>query len=285
MCGAERRGAAGVTGEATLEGHGLHSGRPASVTLTRRRGPLVFRTDRGEAMLSDLQFVRTDRGVRVEATRIGLDVDGVEHLLAALGGLGIRDHLAITVRGGEVPLCDGAAAEFAQALLALELPTGRPSSIVTRQGEVRVDGSTYRFQPADAPALRVDVHFAAPRIGHQTASWDGSADDFLENVAWARTFGFVEEAEQLAATGRARGARPGCVLVLDGDGDPIAPGRPPRPGEFARHKLLDLIGDSYLWGGPPVGLVHATRPGHTATRRALEEALTSGLLRPITREQ
>lgn len=267
--------------EVTITGTGLHAGLPASVTLARRPGPVSFRTERGEAALPDLHLVRADRGVRVACASIGLDVDGVEHCLAAIGGLGIRRGLMIGVNGGELPLACGSALTFARALLSLDLAQGEPELVVARAGEIRCGEARYAFDVADRIELVVDVSFEAAAIGRQRATWDGTPKDFVENVAWARTFGFAHEAALLHESGRARGATPEHVMVLDRDGAVLAPGAPARPGEFARHKLLDLIGDLYLFGGPPRGLVHAERPGHGATHRVVTEAVARGILAPV----
>jgi len=265
---------------ATLSGRGLHSGRAAEVKLVRTSpsDPVVFRTSQGDASLSELEIVRADQGVRVRATRTGLDVDGVEHLLAALGGLSIRSGIALRVDGGELPLLDGAALAFARALMGLGPSTGAPNVRVARAGTVRVGASSYVFSPGKTMVLDAEIAFAAPRIGVQRARWYGDAETFVCDLAWARTFGFRRDAARLGAAGRGLGADPRSVMVLEDDGRVAPPGAPARPDEFARHKLLDLIGDLYLFGGPPRGHVRAHRPGHAATHRAMREALERGIV-------
>jgi UDP-3-O-[3-hydroxymyristoyl] N-acetylglucosamine deacetylase len=267
-----------ASGCVVLRGRGLHSGAPAEVRLTRIEGPVVFRTQGGDAPRAALSVVRADHGVRVRCDAIGLDVDGVEHLLAALGGLSMHSGIALEVTGGEVPLLDGAAAAFAEALRGLAPASGAPVLTVVRSDVVRIGDSSYSFAPADATELDVAIRFQAPRIGEQRAAWDGRTATFLADVAWARTFGFRHDREALHAGGRARGVDPLAVMVLDADGAVEPPGAPARPGEFARHKLLDLVGDLFLFGGPPVGRIHATRPGHGATHRAVLEAIERGIL-------
>jgi UDP-3-O-[3-hydroxymyristoyl] N-acetylglucosamine deacetylase len=124
----------------------------------------------------------------------------------------------------------------------------------------------------------VEVDFRAPKIGKERAHWDGSFQGFLSDIAWARTFGFRREAGELFARDRALGADPIAVMVLDDDGGVEPPGLPARRGEFARHKLLDLIGDLYAFGGPPLGVVRALKPGHRATHQAVARALEQGFL-------
>jgi UDP-3-O-[3-hydroxymyristoyl] N-acetylglucosamine deacetylase len=238
----------------------------------------VFRTALGDAATGELRVVRTDQGVRVRCERTGLDVDTVEHFLAALAGLSIRSGVAVEVHGPEMPLLDGGALAFATALAGLSVASEGPALRVLRAGVVRVDAATYELSPGDHVELDVEVHFDAPRIGRQTASWQGSASAFVADFAWARTFGFRRDGAALLRAGRARGVDPQAVMVLDDDGAVEPPGSAAQPDEFAKHKLLDLLGDLYLFGGPPLGTVRATRPGHGATRCAMTEALDRGLI-------
>jgi UDP-3-O-[3-hydroxymyristoyl] N-acetylglucosamine deacetylase len=260
---------------AHLTGRGLHTGLPAAVTLARIEGPVVFRGIGGAARLEELAVVRADLGVRVASDRAGVDVDSVEHLLSALGGLRVHAGIAIETSDPELPLLDGAALAFAEAIVGLGLEPSRatPELRVAREGVVRVGASEYAFTPADDVALFVKVDFHAAGIGVQTASWDGTRESYLRDVAPARTFGFRRDAAALERAGRARGVDAAVVMVLDDHGAVEPPGPPARPSEFARHKLLDLIGDLYLFGGPPLGHVRAERPGHAATHRAIAEAV------------
>ena len=137
---------------------------------------------------------------------------------------------------------------------------------IAEQGEVGADrggpGSGVEFAP----------------LGPESAHWEGTRAAFLGEIAAARTFGFRSQAADLRARGRAAFVNPRSVIVLEDDGHVLPPGLPPRPGELGRHKLLDLLGDLYLYGGPPRGRIDATRPGHRNNHLALREALASGLL-------
>jgi UDP-3-O-[3-hydroxymyristoyl] N-acetylglucosamine deacetylase len=223
--------------------------------------------------------VRADQGVRVSHEPTALDVDGAEHLLAALAGLGIRCDVVLHVEGGEVPLLDGGALAFATALADFAIGAGTPELVVVREETLHVGAASYAFEPWDRVALDVEIDFTEPGIGRQCATWNGTRTSFVRDIAWARTFGFRRDAERLWARGRARGVDAASVMVLDAVGRVEPPGIPPRPEEFARHKLLDLIGDASLYGGPPVGKLRAVRPGHAATHHAMTEALARGILR------
>jgi UDP-3-O-[3-hydroxymyristoyl] N-acetylglucosamine deacetylase len=262
----------------TILGRGLHSGRPTSVTLAHGPREIFLHTARGSAALSDCVVRGLDRGVRVGERSGAFEVESVEHLFAALGAWSVRRGMDISVEGDEIPLVDGAAARFAEALVELKPPRDAPSLVVAGPGRVDVGESTYEFEPGSRPAVNVEVDFAVPRIGKERAGWDGSFEAFVSDIAWARTFGFRREADKLFARDRALGADPCAVMVLDDDGAVEPPGLSARHGEFARHKLLDLVGDLYAFGGPPLGVVRARRPGHRATHRAVALALEKGFL-------
>jgi UDP-3-O-[3-hydroxymyristoyl] N-acetylglucosamine deacetylase len=237
-------------------------------------GPLVVAQRGAVARLDELRPVRTDRGVTVATPDGRVRVDLIEHLLGAVGGLGVSGGLRVA-SGDELPLLDGGARRFAEALAALELPRGR-SLRVAREAVIEHGRSVYRFAPGPTPSLRVTIEFPRP-VGRQCTAWDGDADDFVARVAPARTFGWAREIDALRAAGRAAAVDLASVLVFDEHG-PIAGCRPPEPDEPARHKLLDLVGDLALYGGPPLGVIDALAPGHTATHAVASRALSLGVL-------
>jgi UDP-3-O-[3-hydroxymyristoyl] N-acetylglucosamine deacetylase len=228
--------------------------------------------------IGELVVVRADRGVQVMPTTNSWRIDSVEHLMAALAGLGIRNGLAATVTGPEVPLLDGGARQLAESIGRYGLCSHGPPLRVVRAGEVQFGASSYRFDVAARVEVEVAVDFSVWGLGPEQARWEGDPGSFLEEIAPARTFGFVSEHASLLAADRARGADPASVLVFDTAGRVVAPGPPAAPGELARHKLLDLLGDFYLLGGPPVGRLRAQRPGHEANLAALRRAIADKIV-------
>ena len=246
------------------------------MTLRRAPGPVCFECNGEQACREELEVVRADHGVRVRAPALGLEVDLVEHLFASLAGLSVQSGIAIRVDGPELPLLDGAALELALAVRALEPPRSPPRLRVAAESRLVLGASEYTFAPGSGVHIDVQVDFEP--IGKQSASWDGSAARFFADIAPARTFGFRRDAAMLRAKGRAAHVDPHSVLIIEDDGSIAAPGGPARPNELARHKLLDLAGDLYLFGGPPLGRVAARRPGHANNHEAVRQALARGIL-------
>lgn len=260
-----------------LYGRGLHSGESCYVSLEREAGPVRLRHRGRTAGCDEVEVVRADRGVRVRTASTGLEVDLVEHLFSALAGLRIHSGLEVELSGPEVPLLDGAALEWVHALQALELEPQPPRLEIVEAHVFELDGSRYELEPG--PDVRVEVYIDFPGLEPERAAWDGSREGFVSDIAPARTFGFSAEAEALRAAGRASWVEPSRVLVLDDRGQPLPPAQR-EPGELARHKLLDFVGDSYIYGGPPVGTVRCSKPGHRKNHDLLRAALREGWVRP-----
>jgi UDP-3-O-[3-hydroxymyristoyl] N-acetylglucosamine deacetylase len=257
-----------------LDGHGLRSGRPARVVVHARPGPFAFRVGEREITRGDLAVTDAERATVVRAGDVTLAT--VEHVLAACAALGLHEGVALEIVFGEVPLLDGASAAFVRALASLGVAPSRASLVVARAGEVTHGESRYRFEPGDEVRVAVTLAYDDPRIAEH-AAWDGSPSDFTTRIARARTFAFVHEVEALVAAGQASHVDPSSVVVL-APGEVLASGEPFTADEPARHKLLDLMGDLFLHGGPPRGTVHAYRPGHRATHAIVREARCLGIL-------
>jgi UDP-3-O-[3-hydroxymyristoyl] N-acetylglucosamine deacetylase len=237
---------------------------------------VLVRSGDVEAALGRLRVVETARATTVAFPEGHLRWGTVEHAFAALAGLGIHDELGIELEGVEVPLAGGSALMFAQAIRRLGVCSSAPTLRVVRDGTVDVGRSSYAFVCQPTVAVEVHVDFGDSRIASH-ARWDGTPEVFIKRIAPARTFGFAHEVESLLALGLASHVTAESVVVI-GPTDILFAGLPFESDEPARHKLLDLIGDLYLYGGPPVGLTRAYRPGHAATHAAVATAFERGLL-------
>jgi UDP-3-O-[3-hydroxymyristoyl] N-acetylglucosamine deacetylase len=255
-----------------IAGQGLHRGEPARISFARREGPASI----GRVAIDTLRVVDTTRSTTVASRDGALRVATVEHLFAALAALGVRRDLAIDLDGPEVPLADGGAAAFFDAIASLDIAPSPPRLRVVRAGQIDLGESIYELEEHDGIEVEVLVDFGDARLARR-ARWSGDAHEFRSRIATARTFGFAREVEDLLARGLASHVAPESVVVVCDD-RVLSAGAPFEPDEPARHKLLDLVGDMYAHGGPPIGRVHATRPGHAATNEAMLAAINLGLV-------
>jgi UDP-3-O-[3-hydroxymyristoyl] N-acetylglucosamine deacetylase len=196
-------------------------------------------------------------------------VSTVEHLLAALSGLGIWD-AALALEGPEVPILDGSALPFVEALAHLRPTQVKPLKL-TRSISIEGGGGRALAEPSEDFAIACSVRFDHPAIGEQHAAWDGSRERFIRELAPARTFGFVEEVATLRQRSLIAGGSLDCALVYGPEG---SVNTPRFSDEVVRHKLLDAVGDLALIGRPLLARITLERPGHgltTALTRAIKQ--------------
>ena len=193
----------------------------------------------------------------------GVRVRTVEHLLAAVAALEI-DNLIIELNGEEPPAADGSAEPFVRLLLEAGIEQQQPEAVVWKCSKplVVTEGSSrYAVLPDDRYVVSASIEFEHPVIGRQHASYPIRSDLFGREIASARTFGFLEDAEELRAVGLAHGADTGNTVVLTADG--VYQGVELRfADEFVRHKILDIVGDLALVGQRIQAQIVAERPGH-----------------------
>jgi UDP-3-O-[3-hydroxymyristoyl] N-acetylglucosamine deacetylase len=197
----------------------------------------------------------------------------VEHLLAALAGVGISSALLL-VDGPEIPLMDGSAQPWVEAIaeVGLKFLGPRPLPLVLDHPITLQQGQSFATAlPSDQLRLGVAIEFPQPAIGRQLYSLALTPQAFVEQIAPARTFGFKHQVEQLLAAGLIKGGALDNALVCDGEGWVNPPLR--FADEPVRHKLLDLLGDLAL-AGLPQAQVFAFRGSH-GLHTALAAALVS----------
>lgn len=260
-----------------LSGVGLHTGVRTNLVLApapANTGIVFKRTDLDGFPIK----ARATAVARVSyATSLmsrGVLVSTTEHLLSALGALGV-DNAYAEMDNIEVPIMDGSALPFAQEISQAGLRRQRARRAFIRilkpleisDGEKRI-----AVYPSDVFRTTCSIDFAHPLIGKQSFEFTPGVADYIAEVAPARTFGFLDEAEKLRAQGLVRGGSLENAVVLSRDAVVNPEGLRFRD-EFVRHKILDLIGDLMLLGHPITGHVVAHRAGH-----AMHYALVSRLL-------
>jgi UDP-3-O-[3-hydroxymyristoyl] N-acetylglucosamine deacetylase len=203
----------------------------------------------------------------------GVSIDTVEHLLSALNALGVDDVL-VEVSGPEVPILDGSAAPF--VILIHEaglrpLATPRLYLKVLKPVEVVRGAKWARLLPSDSLRVSYTIGFDHPLVRHQAASFRVTPETFADEIAPARTFGFLREVETLRRSGLALGGSLDNAVVIGETG--VLNNKLRFEDEFVRHKILDAIGDLALVGHPVVGHLEASKAGH-ALHAALALKLT-----------
>ncbi len=250
----------------SCSGVGLHTGSPVTLTL-RPAG-----VDTGIVFECPGGVVVPGRAGNVVSTRLatalgagGARVGTVEHVLAALYGLGV-DNARVVVDGPEVPAMDGSAAAFVYLVRTAGLVEQAASARVLRVRKAIgvTDGSrSIRVEPARELRVTYCIDFAHPCIGRQEFGCSGDDPALFEReIAGARTFGFLREVQALRAAGWARGSSLSNTVVLDDAGIVNHVGLR-SPDEFVRHKVLDLFGDLALLGARLQAHVVVERGGHT----------------------
>ncbi|RUU07544.1 UDP-3-O-[3-hydroxymyristoyl] N-acetylglucosamine deacetylase, partial [Mesorhizobium sp. M6A.T.Ca.TU.002.02.2.1] len=175
----------------------------------------------------------------------GEHIATVEHLMATLFGLGI-DNVVIEIDGREVPILDGSAMAFVEAIDQAgidTLPVKRRYIRVVKPVRIENGASWAEFRPYDGTRFEIEIDFESPAIGRQLFASDMNADIFRRDIARARTFGFMKDVERLWAAGYALGSSLENSLVIGDDNRVINMGGLRYPNEFVRHKTMDAMGD------------------------------------------
>ena len=259
-------------------GVGLHSGQP--VTLTLRPAPpgtgIVFiRHGEGKpvslkASIANLMPSELCTAIHVNGT----SVRTVEHMLAALVGLEI-DNVYVDVDAPEVPVMDGSAGPFVRLIREAGIaPQERSRSFIKIVKPIGVTDGDRRvvIQPSAGSRITYSIEYDHPLIKKQTFVYDCSVTAFEQEIAEARTFGFLSEVEDLWARGLGKGGSLENTIVLS-ERNILNKTGLRFQDEFVRHKILDLIGDLALLGMPFIGHLIADRSGHALHTKLVETVL------------
>jgi UDP-3-O-[3-hydroxymyristoyl] N-acetylglucosamine deacetylase len=263
--------------EVRVEGSGVHSGAPASITLhpaPADAGLKFLVTKKGRVVAeiaASYTAVKNLTLCTVIGDERGVTVSTVEHLLSALRGLSV-DNCYIEIDSREVPIMDGSAAPFVAAIDAVglrELMAPRKFIKVLKQVSVKEGDAFGELSPYSSFHLDVEIDFPSPVIGRQRMTLDLNPGTYRNEVARARTFGFMRDVEKLWKSGLALGASLENTVAI-GDDRVINPEGLRYPQEFVRHKLLDAVGDLTLAGLPLLGAFRSVRGGHRLNSMVLQ---------------
>lgn len=265
-------------------GVGLHSGQRVELTLRPAAidtGIVFRRIDLPNPVEIPVSAEAvTDTRMASTISRNGVKVSTVEHIMSACAGLGL-DNLYIDITAEEVPILDGSAASFVYLLQSAGIVKQRaPRKFVRvlKPVEVRegdgVKGKWARLEPYHGFRLQFEIDFAHPAVDStgQSVVFDMSEGIYARDIARARTFGFTRDVEMMRASGLALGGSLDNAIVMDEyrvlNSDGLR-----YDDEFAKHKILDAMGDLYLLGRPLLASYSAYRSGHALNNQILRALL------------
>ena len=267
-----------VAKSVVIGGVGLHSGVRTGLILQPLglNSGIRFSSLAGdgavEAHIDNVDFT----GYATTLLKDGMRVRTVEHFMSSLHAYGITN-LLVKVEG-ELPILDGSASEFCELLdsAGVEEQAGTMPQIVIKEPISVTDGSDAEISIHPYEGFKITYELShPPPVGDQTYTFElDSPAAFRDDIAPARTFGFLNEVSALEEMGLAKGGKLDNVILVSDHGVINTPLR--FPEEFARHKILDIMGDFYLLGRPISGAIHARKTGHTeniALLRKIRETL------------
>jgi UDP-3-0-acyl N-acetylglucosamine deacetylase len=261
-------------------GKGLHTGLPVTMTLYPAPddyGIVFERTDLGDDSFVEARLSNVSPAQRSTCLVYrGVEVRTPEHLLAALSALGV-DNALIKLDAPEVPILDGSAAPYAEAILADGLEDQKSERKYITVSETceyhdTQSGTRIVVEPADIFEVCLLIDFGSKVLGVQRASYR-EGDDFASEIATCRTFCFYDEIKPLLDRGLIKGGDLDNALVIDEPRGYLNGPVLRFENECARHKLLDLLGDFSLLGSPMKVKITAEKPGHAANAAAARTLL------------
>ncbi|UCC38682.1 MAG: UDP-3-O-[3-hydroxymyristoyl] N-acetylglucosamine deacetylase [Candidatus Aminicenantes bacterium] len=262
--------------EIHLSGIGVHSGNNVDLILKPSyTGQILFRrTD-----LDNLEFSLDSKKIETlsSTSLTGEDykIQTIEHLMAVLYAFGI-DSVIIELNGNEIPIMDGSASPFVQAILKAGiklLPEKKKVIKILKPFIIEEKEASVSFYPDSDFKISYCIEYDHPAIQRQELSLSINLKNFVTEIAPARTFGFLKDVPALRAQGLALGGSFDNAVVLDEKKVISGPLRYTK--EFVRHKILDLIGDLSLLGSPILGHFKAHKAGHALHLKAINFILDS----------
>jgi UDP-3-O-[3-hydroxymyristoyl] N-acetylglucosamine deacetylase len=266
-----------------FSGYGVHSGLPVTLTIepaAPESGYLIARKLEDGTLVGPVpvHFSRVTRTTLCTTIDLGesVSVATVEHVISALSGMGV-DNALITLNGAECPILDGSAAPYVKGIMEVGLdvqPAPRRYIKIMRQVLVRNNEASAALEPYNGRMLDLEIDFDSRVIGRQRMIFDWTPRKYADDVARARTFGFVRDAKILRQAGYALGSSLDNSITVHEDRI-LNPGGLRYEDEFVRHKLLDAIGDLALCGLPIYGRFRSYKGGHALNALVLHGLFAS----------
>ena len=257
-------------------GIGLHKGEPIRLRLEpmpENSGIIFYRSDLGISIECKPQNV-VDTKMATVIGKGGATISTIEHLLSVIYSYGI-DNIRIVVDGPEIPIMDGSGASFCMLLDEAgikKLNSNKRVMLIKREIEVKIDKKYVKILPSKISEFEFKIDFNHPIIKSQEYRFIFSKKEFIENIARARTFGFLRDIQMLRSMGLALGGSLENAIVLD-DRRILNSEGLRYNNEFVRHKILDAIGDLSLLGVPVIGKYKSFAGSHHLNHLLTKEIL------------
>lgn len=264
-------------------GVGLHSGERVALTLrpaAADSGIMFRRTDlsgaQGKAFRLTPYLINDTRLSSTVVTENGVRVGTIEHIMSALAAYGV-DNVLIELNAPEIPIMDGSALPFVYLLQNAGIADQQAEKRflrILKTVEVREKDKWVRFTPYNGFKATLTIEFDHPVFNRSapTFSIDFSGSSYIEEIARARTFGFMQEVELMRSHNLGLGGNLSNAVVID-ETDVLNPEGLRYPDEFVRHKILDAIGDLYIAGHPFIGAFEGYKSGHAVNNALLRKIL------------
>ncbi len=263
-------------------GIGIHSGEIINVVFRPAKidsGIVFRRTDiknKNNIIKANFKNVsKTNLGTSL-INKDNVNIETVEHFVSALWGLGISN-LIIDVDNFEMPILDGSSEPFMFILKSAGIEKqdkAKKFLQIMKKIEVEQGDMKCFIEPAENFTVLLDIDFKSKAIGKQKAHFSNDKDCFYYTISRARTFGHINEVKYLQKNGFARGASLDNAIAVD-DTSIINPDGLRIKNEFARHKILDAIGDLYLVGMPIIGKFTGIKSGHNLNNQLLRKVFSN----------
>ncbi|MDO4694076.1 MAG: UDP-3-O-acyl-N-acetylglucosamine deacetylase [Eikenella sp.] len=267
----------------SVTGVGLHSGERVALTLypAEENSGIAFRRKdlsgkQGEVIALNPYLINDTRLSSTVVTDQGVRVGTIEHIMSALAAYGI-DNVLIELNAPEIPIMDGSSLPFIYLLQNAGIVSQKAEKRflrILKPVEVKESGKWVRFLPYDGFKLSLTIEFDHPVFNRSNPTFeiDFAGASYIDEIARARTFGFMQEVEMMRAHGLGLGGNLNNAVVIDDD-DVLNPEGLRYPDEFVRHKILDAIGDLYIVGAPIIGAFEGHKSGHAVNNALLRAVL------------
>ena len=266
-----------------VTGVGLHSGERVALTLhpaAENSGISFRRTDlagkQGEAIALNPYLINDTRLSSTIVTEDGVRVGTIEHIMSALSAYGV-DNALIELNAPEIPIMDGSSLPFIYLLQDAGIVDQKAQKRflrIVKEVKVEEPGKWVKFTPYEGFKVTLTIEFDHPVFNRSSPTFeiDFAGKNYVDEIARARTFGFMQEVELMRAHNLGLGGNLSNAIVID-DTDVLNPEGLRYPDEFVRHKILDAIGDLYILGHPIIGAFEGYKSGHAINNALLRAVL------------